>query len=173
MDQLRQLGDALAEGLEPSEPALTPEPAGPTAAAPNTGEPDWHAVQQEAGAHVAAELRAGWETHQAHLADQRRALDADTPAWRDHITELRTYAKERFGFTDQDLAQVADARAVRLLYDNWKREHQPASAQPTTRPAQRRSTEDVQRTQRTQRALETLSKTGSIRAAERAIEGLL
>jgi len=60
-----------------------------------------------------------------HLETQRQQLNELIPAWSDKETakaekaELRKWASDAYGLTEQDLSQAYDARLVKILYDAW------------------------------------------------------
>jgi phosphoribosylpyrophosphate synthetase len=60
-----------------------------------------------------------------HLDGQRQQLNELIPAWSDKETakaekaELRKWASDAYGLTEQDLSQAYDARLVKILYDAW------------------------------------------------------
>jgi hypothetical protein len=60
-----------------------------------------------------------------HLDTQRQQLNDLIPAWSDKETakaekaELRKWASDAYGLTEQDLSQAYDARLVKILYDAW------------------------------------------------------
>jgi phosphoribosylpyrophosphate synthetase len=60
-----------------------------------------------------------------HLDTQRQQLNELIPAWSDKETaksekaELRKWASDAYGLTEQDLSQAYDARLVKILYDAW------------------------------------------------------
>jgi len=60
-----------------------------------------------------------------HLNTQRQQLNELIPAWSDKETaksekaELRKWASDAYGLTEQDLSQAYDARLVKILYDAW------------------------------------------------------
>jgi hypothetical protein len=60
-----------------------------------------------------------------HLDTQRQQLNELIPAWADREVakaekaELRKWASDAYGLTEQDLSQAYDARLVKILYDAW------------------------------------------------------
>lgn len=60
-----------------------------------------------------------------HLDGQRQQLNELIPAWSDREVaksekaELRKWASDAYGLTEQDLSQAYDARLVKILYDAW------------------------------------------------------
>jgi phosphoribosylpyrophosphate synthetase len=70
-----------------------------------------------------------------HLNTQRQQLNELIPAWSDKETakaekaELRKWASDAYGLTEQDLSQAYDARLVKILYDAWTANKTTSQAQ--------------------------------------------
>jgi hypothetical protein len=70
-----------------------------------------------------------------HLDTQRQQLNELIPAWSDKETaktekaELRKWASDAYGLTEQDLSQAYDARLVKILYDAWTANKTTSQAQ--------------------------------------------
>lgn len=63
---------------------------------------------------------------QQHLTQQRAEMLERIPAWRDEDRrnterlEVIKYAQEKAGFSQQEIANASDARAIELLYKAWQ-----------------------------------------------------
>lgn len=63
---------------------------------------------------------------QKHLAQQREEMLNRIPDWKDEDTrnnerlEVIKYAQQRVGFSEEEIANASDARAIELLYKAWK-----------------------------------------------------
>lgn len=61
-----------------------------------------------------------------HLEVQRTDMLSRIPAWQDTDTreaerkEVITYAQKRIGFSEEEIANASDARAIELLYKAWR-----------------------------------------------------
>ena len=63
---------------------------------------------------------------QQHLATQREEMLNRIPQWQDEATrdeerlEVIKYAQQRTGFSEEEITNASDARAIELLYKAWK-----------------------------------------------------
>lgn len=63
---------------------------------------------------------------QKHLSQQREDMLNRIPEWKDEDTrnqerlEVIKYAQQRVGFSEEEIANASDARAIELLYKAWK-----------------------------------------------------
>ena len=61
-----------------------------------------------------------------HLEEQRNEMLDRIPAWRDtdilesERKEVISYAQKRIGFSEEEIANASDARAIELLYKAWQ-----------------------------------------------------
>ena len=61
-----------------------------------------------------------------HLENERQNLLEMIPAWQDkevaknEKAEIRKFAQEKFGLSDQDLSQAYDSRLVAILHSAWQ-----------------------------------------------------
>lgn len=114
-----------------------------------------------------------------HLQKETVALMDALPAWKDDAVaqkerqEIREYALSR-GFTDAELNEVYDSRAILILRDammaSQANKRKPKQAVKKTAKA---GTSNVRRKSRTRVAKERLSKSGSVRDATAVFENLL
>lgn len=114
-----------------------------------------------------------------HLQKETAALMEALPAWKDEAVakkerqQIREYALSR-GFTDAELNEVYDSRAILILRDammaSQANKRKPKQAVKKTAKA---GTSNVRRKSRSRVAKERLSKTGSVRDATAVFENLL
>lgn len=63
---------------------------------------------------------------QQHMTQQAEVMKELIPAWQNEDTrnaereKVIQFAKSTLGFTQEEIAQASDARAVRMLYDSWQ-----------------------------------------------------
>jgi hypothetical protein len=95
-------------------------------------------IQQTAAAHRQMQDRALAE----FVAEQSKVLQSQIPEFadankaREVTSKIRSVASEAYGFTDEELGGVVDARHVRVLYDAMKwRELQAARTKQAPAPA--------------------------------------
>lgn len=66
------------------------------------------------------------EAMKKHLASQRDEMMNRIPSWQDETTrneerlEVIKYAQRRIGFSEEEISNASDARAIELLYKAWK-----------------------------------------------------
>lgn len=66
------------------------------------------------------------EAMKKHLASQRDEMMNRIPQWQDEATrneerlEVIKYAQQRIGFSEEEITNASDARAIELLYKAWK-----------------------------------------------------
>ena len=126
------------------------------------------------------------EAMKKHLATQRDEMMNRIPSWQDDATrneerlEVIKYAQRRIGFSEEEISNASDARAIELLYKAWKwdtlQEKKP-SVKKRTRKApkmakagQPKTKAQVQSRSR-QQALERLNNEKSIDAAVNYLMG--
>ena len=126
------------------------------------------------------------EAMKKHLATQRDEMMNRIPSWQDEATrneerlEVIKYAQRRIGFSEEEISNASDARAIELLYKAWKwdnlQEKKP-SVKKRTRKApkmakagQPKTKAQVQSRSR-QQALERLNNEKSIDAAVNYLMG--
>lgn len=117
---------------------------------------------------------------QQHLAAQREQMLERLPQWQDEEVrdaerqEVIKYAQRRIGFSEEEIANASDARAIELLYKAWKwdtlQEKKPVTKKRTRKApkmskAGRPATKKQVATRQRQKSLDRLSKEGSIDAA--------
>ena len=141
------------------------------------------AEQQRIAAEQAQEQQAQM---QQHLATQREDMLSRIPAWQNEETrnaerqEVIKYAQRRIGFSEEEIANASDARAIELLYKAWQwdnlQEKKP-TAKKRTRKAPRMAKAGKPTTKRQaaskqrQQSFERLSKEGSVDAAVNYLMG--
>ena len=125
-----------------------------------------------------------------HLDTQRQQLNELIPAWSDKETakaekaELRKWASDAYGLTEQDLSQAYDARLVKILYDAWTankttsqaKESLKRSPESTVRTAPKMGRNFVptdQNASRLKKSMQTLKKTGRTQDAVAVFDALL
>lgn len=88
---------------------------------------EWDQFQSQAQQHTQAHTEAQQRAMQAHLADQARQLQAAIPEFSDpeKAKEVRgklLNAGQEYGFSQDELAAITDARAVQVLNDarQWR-----------------------------------------------------
>ena len=103
-------------------------------------------VQAEQQRIAAEKSREQEQELRKHLEVQRTDMLNRIPAWQDEEVreaerrEVITYAQKRIGFSEEEIANASDARAIELLYKAWQwdqlQEKKPA-AKKRTRKLQR------------------------------------
>ena len=117
---------------------------------------------------------------QQHLATQKTEMLERIPAWRDEgrrnkeRLEVIKYAQEVIGYTEQEIANASDARAIEMLYKAWQydklQKDAPAvkkkvqSAPKVAKGGQPKTKAQVQTRQRRD-AMNKLTRTKSVDAA--------
>lgn len=126
------------------------------------------------------------EAMKKHLSAQRDEMMNRIPSWQDDATrneerlEVIKYAQRRIGFSEEEISNASDARAIELLYKAWKwdnlQEKKP-SVKKRTRKApkmakagQPKTKAQVQSRSR-QQAMERLNNEKSIDAAVNYLMG--
>ncbi len=141
------------------------------------------AEQQRISAEQAQEQQAHM---QKHLETQREDMLNRIPAWQNEETrnaerqEVIKYAQRRIGFSEEEIANASDARAIELLYKAWQwdnlQEKKPTAKKRTRKapkmakagkPTTKRQAASKQR----QQSFDKLSKEGSIDAAVNYLMG--
>jgi len=141
------------------------------------------AEQQRISAEQAQEQQAQM---QKHLETQREDMLNRIPAWQNEETrnaerqEVIKYAQRRIGFSEEEIANASDARAIELLYKAWQwdnlQEKKPTAKKRTRKapkmakagkPTTKRQAASKQR----QQSFDKLSKEGSIDAAVNYLMG--
>ena len=83
-------------------------------------------VQAEQERIAAEKSREQEQELRKHLEVQRGEMLSRIPAWQDDDTreterkEVITYAQRRIGFSEEEIANASDARAIELLYKAWR-----------------------------------------------------
>lgn len=123
---------------------------------------------------------------QQHLVMQREQMLERIPQWRDEDVrdserqEVIKYAQRRIGFSEEEIANASDARAIELLYKAWQwdnlQEKKPVAKKrtrnaPKMSKAGRPTTKKQAATRQRQKSLDRLSKEGSIDAAVNYLMG--
>lgn len=119
------------------------------------------------------------EAFQAHLAEQRRALEAAIPEWSDPEKgpvlkgQIRDIGVNEYGFSEEEISQISDSRAVRVLRDAMryhevmkkagKAAEKAANARPVAKAGAKPKTDPKRAAER--KKLDRLRKTGSDEAA--------
>ena len=83
-------------------------------------------VQAEQQRIAAEKSREQEQELRKHLEVQRGEMLSRIPAWQDDDTreterkEVISYAQRRIGFSEEEIANASDARAIELLYKAWR-----------------------------------------------------
>ena len=83
-------------------------------------------VQAEQERIAAEKSREQEQELRKHLEVQRGEMLSRIPAWQDDDTreterkEVISYAQRRIGFSEEEIANASDARAIELLYKAWR-----------------------------------------------------
>ena len=126
------------------------------------------------------------EAMKKHLATQRDEMMNRIPSWQDEATrneerlEVIKYAQQRIGFSEEEITNASDARAIELLYKAWKwdtlQQKKPAVKKRTrkapkmAKAGQPKTKAQVQSRSR-QQAMQRLNKEKSIEAALNYLNG--
>ena len=126
------------------------------------------------------------EQMQKHLSSQRDEMMNRIPSWQDEGTrneerlEVIKYAQRRIGFSEEEIANASDARAIELLYKAWKwdtlQEKKP-SVKKRTRKAPKMAKAGQPKTKAQvasrsrQQAMDRLNKEKSVDAAVKFLMG--
>ena len=125
-----------------------------------------------------------------HLDSQRQQLNELIPAWSDREVaksekqELRKWASDAYGLTEQDLSQAYDARLVKILYDAWSANKTQSQAkqnlkknpESTVKTATKQGRSFVptdQNASRLKKSMQSLKKTGKTKDAVAVFDALL
>lgn len=125
-----------------------------------------------------------------HLEGQRQQLNELIPAWSDkdvakaEKAELRKWAVEAYGLTEQDLSQAYDARLVKILYDAWSAnkttsqgkqslKKSPSSTVKTAPTKGRNFVPTDEGASRLKKSMQSLKKTGRNQDAVAVFDALL
>jgi len=98
-------------------------------------------VEAERQRIAAEQAREQEQNLRSHLETQRADMLSRIPAWQDNDVreaerkEVITYAQKRIGFSEEEIANASDARAIELLYKAWQwdqlQEKKPAAKKRT------------------------------------------
>lgn len=141
-----------------------------------------YARQVEAEKQAVAQQQAQEQQQamQKRLAEQKQEMLNRIPAWQNEDTrnterlEVIRYAQQRIGFSEEEIANASDARAIELLYKSWRwdnlQQKKPAAkkkaakAPKMAKPGQPKTKAQVASRQR-QKAMDRLNKERSVTAA--------
>jgi hypothetical protein len=144
------------------------------------------AVQQERARLAQQQQSEQAERLKAHLATEAAKLREAIPEWQDEVKgeiikkEIREYAKS-VGFSDQELSQVYDSRAVTALYkaaqyDKLMKGKIDATKKVTQAPRMLKpgtSTPETRQTEQSKKLKQQVRKTGKVKDAARLFESFL
>jgi hypothetical protein len=144
------------------------------------------AVQQERARLAQQQQSEQAERLKMHLATEAAKLREAIPEWQDEVKgeiikkEIREYAKS-VGFSDQELAQVYDSRAVTALYkaaqyDKLMKGKIDATKKVTQAPRMLKpgtSTPETRQTEQSKKLKQQVRKTGKVKDAARLFESFL
>lgn len=205
MDSTKELRDDYVERLAVLESTLRdigPQRPSDELRASNPGEyaaqmADWQMYEQTlaaigkerngVGEQVSAEQA---EEQQKYLQQEWNKIVDAVPAWADQtvaaqeLGDIRSFAMESYGFSEDDLNAVSDARVVLMLKENMELRRGTEEARKTVqakkakkgrlRPgAQQNRSPNKSRRKAVEAASERASKSGSVRDAAAAISLLL
>jgi phosphoribosylpyrophosphate synthetase len=125
-----------------------------------------------------------------HLENERQNLLELIPAWTDRETaktekaEIRKFAQEKFGLTEQDLSAAYDSRLVAILYSAWQankttsqaKQSLKKSPESTVKTATTRGRNFVptdEGASRLKKSMQSLKKTGRNQDAVAVFDALL
>ena len=125
-----------------------------------------------------------------HLENERQNLLELIPAWTDREiaktekAEIRKFAQEKFGLTEQDLSAAYDSRLVAILYSAWQAnkttsqakqslKKSPESTVKTATTRGRNFTPTDEGASRLKKSMQTLRKTGRNQDAVAVFDALL
>lgn len=144
------------------------------------------AVQQERARLAQQQQFEQQERLKTHLASEAAKLREAIPEWQDEVKgevikrEIREYAKS-VGFTDQELSQVYDSRAVTALYkaaqyDKLMKGKVDATKKVVQAPRMLRpgtSTPETRQSEESKKLKQQVRKSGKVRDAARLFESFL
>lgn len=122
---------------------------------------------------------------QEHLANQRLQMLERIPAWKDEERrnterlEVIKYAQEKAGFSEQEVAQASDARAIELLYKAWqwdKLQEKTPTARKKVRKAPKMAKSGQPKGKKevaTRQRRESLKKLDKLKSVDAAVEFLM
>jgi hypothetical protein len=125
-----------------------------------------------------------------HLENERQNLLELIPAWTDRETaktekaEIRKFAQEKFGLTEQDLSAAYDSRLVAILYSAWQAnkttsqakqslKKSPESTVKTATTRGRNFTPTDEGASRLKKSMQSLKKSGKTKDAVAVFDALL
>jgi hypothetical protein len=123
--------------------------------------------QQEHYKHVAQEA----------LAEQWNKMIENNPQWSDQdmytkdMTAMRNFASERYGFTDEDFAEVRDARLIELIKDAMAFNQGKKTTQQVTQKKVKRQAPKLQRAKNGQFMSKKTSKLDKLVKAAKSAKG--
>lgn len=191
-DQYAQRLSIIEQMLQQPEPDLSQlketDPIGYAVAVAESTERQKQlaAVQQERARLVYQQQAHHQENLKMHLANEAAKLREAIPEWQDEVKgevikkEIREYAKS-VGFTDQELSQVYDSRAVTALYkaaqyDKLMKGKIDATKRVTQAPRMLKpgtSTPETRQTEQSKKLKQQVRKTGKVKDAARLFESFL
>ena len=103
---------------------------------------EYQLVQAEQQRIAAEKSREQEQELRKHLEVQRTDMLNRIPAWQDEDVreaerrEVISYAQKRIGFSEEEIANASDARAIELLYKAWQWDQlkKPAAKKRTRAP---------------------------------------
>jgi hypothetical protein len=120
------------------------------------------------------------QAFQQVLAENRAIVERDIPNWAEVKPKLKQVGKE-YGFSDQELSSIVDARQLKILHDAMKYRELQASkpgvqnkvsqAKPVVKPGAKDGKTD--QTSKAKQVRDQLRKTGKSEYAQAAIERML
>lgn len=143
-------------------------------------------VEAEQQRIAAEQARDNEHRMREHLEVQRKDMLNRIPAWQNEDTrnaerqEVIKYAQRRIGFTEEEIANASDARAIELLYKAWRwdnlQEKKPnakkrARNAPKMAKAGKPTTKRQAATRARQQSFDRLTKEGSVDAAVNYLMG--
>lgn len=138
------------------------------------------AAQQEQARVSQLQQQERQQQLQQHMERERQALELALPQWKDSEKAKAEKALimeqgKRLGFTDQELAQAYDHRAILALHKAALYDQMMSKAK-AAKPAPQRTVEPgraVKETSHRKRAAENFKSTGSVKDAARLLSSLL
>jgi hypothetical protein len=125
-----------------------------------------------------------------HLEGQRQQLNELIPAWSDREVakaekqEIRKWASDAYGLTEQDLSQAYDARLVKILYDAWSANKTQSQAKETLKKSPESTVKTAttkgrnfvptdQNASRLKKSMQSLKRSGKTKDAVAVFDALL
>lgn len=121
------------------------------------------------------------QAFQQTLAENQAIVERDIPNWAEVKPKIRQTGKDAYGFTDQELSSIVDARQLKVLHDamKWRElqaskpsvQNKVSQAKPVVKPGAKDG--KTAQTAQVKQSREALRKTGRGEHAAKLIEQML